>query len=277
MRLLKIVAVFLGILFALAGLALVTSGGFLLGVYGTHGDTSGYFNSPQQQVGSYGFALTAPNVNATLGSRWQRWVPTWADITVRIEGSSEMPAPLFLGVGPTARVSKYLAGVPHDKITDIDWVAGSVQYVHVDGRTLPSAPGKQSFWVAKVQGTGSQTLEWKLEPGDWTVTIMNADASAPVAATMSIGAHFGIITRLVIGLVAGGLVLLAIATTLIWLGARRRPPRRPAQVRHSEQQGQPAHPPAPPTDPTATPSTPPPARAVAPPLTPPEDIDPWPL
>jgi hypothetical protein len=293
MRLLKIVAIFLGILFALAGLALVTSGGFLLGVYGTHGDTSGYFTSPQQQVGSYGFALTAPNVNATLGSRWQRWVPTWGDITVRVQGNSEMPAPLFIGVGPTARVSKYLSGVPHDKITDIDWVAGSVQYVHVDGRTLPSAPGKQSFWVAKTQGTGLQTLEWKLEPGDWTVTIMNADASAPVAATMSIGAHFGIITRLVIGLVAGGLVLLAIATTLIWLGTRRRPPRRPVQVGHSGQQAQPVYPPAPPTasppaptatptatqprTPTAAPNTPPPARSVAPPPTPPEDTDPWPL
>ena len=36
MRPVKILAVILGILFALAGLASVTSGGFLLGVYGTH-------------------------------------------------------------------------------------------------------------------------------------------------------------------------------------------------------------------------------------------------
>jgi hypothetical protein len=224
MRPVKILAIILGILFALAGLASVTSGGFLLGVYGTQRDPSGFFTSPNQDVGSYGFALTAPNINATFGSRWVSWVPGRARVTVRIAGESLVPAPLFIGVGPTSRVSKYLAGVPRDKITSIDWMAGSVEYSHVDGTTLPSAPGKQSFWVAKQQGSGAQTLEWRLQKGDWTVVIMNADASAPVAATMSVGAHFGILTSLVIALVAGGVVLLAIGATLIFLGARRRRP-----------------------------------------------------
>lgn len=224
MRPVKIVAIILGILLALTGLASVTSGGFLLGVYATQRAPSGFFTSPDQQVGSYGFALTAPNVNAIFGSRWLRWVPARGNVTVQIEGDSMLPAPLFIGIAPTGRVSKYLAGVPHDKITRIDWIAGSVEYSHVDGTTLPPAPGKQSFWVAKEQGPGTQTLEWKLQEGNWTVVIMNADASAPVAATMSVGARFGILTPIVIGLTAGGLVLLAIATTLIVLGARRRPP-----------------------------------------------------
>ena len=133
-------------------------------------------------------------------------------------------------------MSKYLAGVAHDKITRIDWMAGSVEYSHVDGTTLPSAPGKQSFWIAKEEGEGTQTLEWELQPGDWTVVIMNADAGAPVAATMSVGAHFGILGPIVVGLTVGGLVLLAIAATLIVLGARRRrappPPAAPPPAWH---------------------------------------------
>jgi hypothetical protein len=224
MRAVKIVAIILGILFALAGLASVTSGGFLLGVYGTQRDPSGYFTSPGQEVGSYGFALTAPNINGTFGSRWESWVPARAHVTVRVTGESLLPAPLFIGVGPAGRVSKYLSGVPRDRITRIDWMAGSVEYSHVDGTTPPSAPGKQSFWAAKTQGSGTQSLEWELEEGDWTVVIMNADASAPVAATMSVGARFGILTPIIVGLVAGGVVLLAIAATLIVLGARRRRP-----------------------------------------------------
>jgi hypothetical protein len=208
MRPVKILAVILGILFALAGLAFVTSGGFVAGVYGTQRDPAGFFTSPNQDVGSYGFALTAPSVNSLLGSRWARWVPGRARATVRITGTSLTPAPLFIGIGPTARVSRYLSGVPRDKITRIDLIAGTVAYSHVDGATLPAAPGKQSFWVAKAEGAGIQTLEWQLATGDWTVVIMNADGSAPVAATMSIGARFGI--------------LLAIAATLIVLGARRR-------------------------------------------------------
>ena len=228
MRFLKIVSVILGILFALAGAALVTSGGFVLGVYGSQRDPTGFFTTPSQTVGSYGFALSAPNINAQLGPRWQKWIPSRVGATIRITGSSELPAPLFIGVAPTARASKYLAGVPRDKITSIDLTAGSIQYTHVDGATLPSAPGKQTFWVAKVEGTGTQTLEWALQQGDWTVVIMNGDASAPLAATMSMGARFGVFKPLIAGLTAGGLVLLAIGATLIVLGTRRRRPARPA-------------------------------------------------
>ena len=228
MRFLKIVSVILGILFALAGAALVTSGGFVLGVYGSQRDPSGFFTTPRQTVGSYGFALTAPNINAQLGPRWEKWVPSRAQATVRIVGSSELPAPLFIGIGSTARVSKYLAGVPRDKITSIDLTAGSVQYAHVDGTTLPSAPGKQSFWVAKAEGAGTQTLDWVLQKGDWTVVVMNGDASAPVAATMSIGARFGILRSLIIGLTLVGLAILGVGATLIVFGTRRRRRLTPA-------------------------------------------------
>ena len=200
MRFLKIVSVIIGILFALAGAALVTAGGFAFSVYGSQRDPSGFFTTPSQTVGSYGFALSAPNINAQLGPRWEKWVPSRTHATVRITGSSELPAPLFIGIAPTARVSKYLSGVPRDKITSIDLTAGSVRYTHVDGTTLPSSPGKQSFWAAKVEGTGTQTLDWPLQSGDWTVAIMNGDASAPVAATMRIGARFGIFMPLIIGL-----------------------------------------------------------------------------
>lgn len=228
MRALKIVSVILGILIVLAGTALVTAGGFVLGVYGSQRDPSGFFTTPSQTVGSYGFALSAPNINAQLGPRWEKWIPSRARATVRITGASELPAPLFIGIGPTARVSNYLSGVPRDKITSIDLTAGTVQFAHVDGTTFPAAPGRQSFWVAKVEGTATQTLDWALQTGDWTVVIMNGDASAPVAATMSIGARFDVIKPLIIGLTVGGLVVLAIGATLIVLGTRRRGVKAPA-------------------------------------------------
>ena len=67
--------------------------------------------------------------------------------------------------------------------------------------------GNRASGWPKNKASGTQTLEWELEQGDWTVVIMNADASAPVAATMSVGARFGILTPIVIGLTAGGVVL----------------------------------------------------------------------
>jgi hypothetical protein len=231
MRPLKIVAIILGLVFALAGLAFVTSAGFLLH-YGGQRDQSGFFTSPDQQVGSYGFALTAPDINGALGPRLERWVPAWGNVDVRIEGRSERPTSLFIGVAPTAGVSVYLSGVDHDKITTIDWRDQSVEYAHVDGTRLPLAPGKQSFWVAKKQGPGLQTLEWKLRPGDWTVVVMNEDGSAPLAATIQVGTRLGILSTLVVALIAGGVALLVGGATLLYFGARRR--RRPPTPAYSQ-------------------------------------------
>jgi hypothetical protein len=143
---------------------------------------------------------------------------------MRVTGSSKLPAPIFIGVAPTARVSKYLSGVARDRITSIDLTAGSVHYDHVNGKTVPAPPEKESFWVAKVAGTGSQTLEWALREGDWALVIMNGDASAPVAADVRLGARFGIIYPLVVGLTAAGVVLLAAGATLMVFGSRP-PPR----------------------------------------------------
>ena len=76
--------------------------------------------------------------------------------------------------------------------------------------------------MAKVSGTGSQTLEWALREGDWAVVIMNGDASAPVAADVRLGARFGIIYPLIVGLLAAGVVLLAIGAALVVFGSRPR-------------------------------------------------------
>jgi hypothetical protein len=174
-------------------------------------------------VGSNGFALTFPDINGQLVGDWERWLLSRADATIRVTGSSRLPAPIFIGVAPTDQVSEYLSGVARDRVTGIDLSVGSIQYDHVDGTVLPASPGEQSFWVAEVAGTGSRTLEWTLREGDWALVIMNGDGSAPVAAEVELGARFGIIYSLIVGLAVGGIVLLAIGATLILLGSRPRP------------------------------------------------------
>jgi hypothetical protein len=221
MRPLRIIALVLGILFALAGVVSVTSGGFVLGIHRFHAASSGFFVTPSQTVGSNGFALTAPDINGQLVGEWERWALAQAGATVRLTGSSKLAAPVFMGVAPTERVSEYLSGVSRDRIQSVDLAAGSVEYDHVDGTSLPDPPEEQSFWVAKVAGTGSQTLEWALREGDWAVVIMNGDASAPVVADVTLAARFGITDSLIVGLTALGVVLLAVGAALTVFGARR--------------------------------------------------------
>lgn len=219
MRLLKTALGVFGIVVALAGVASVTSGGFALGLYRHPSAPSGFFSTGDQAVGSNGYALTVPDINGQLVGRWGRWLLSKAGATVRVTGTSRLPAPIFIGVAPTARVSEYLSGVPRDRITGIDLTGGSVQHDPVSGGALPSRPAEQSFWLAKVTGTGSRTLEWTLREGDWAVVIMNGDASAPVAADVRLGARSGIIFPLIAGLMGAGVALLAVGAALV-VGSR---------------------------------------------------------
>jgi hypothetical protein len=222
MRPLKVISFIFGILFALAGAAAVTSAGFVFGVNRLQSSPNGFFETSSQAVGSNGFALTVPNINGQLTGDWERWGLSRSQATVRVTGSSRLPTPLFIGIGPTAQVSKYLAGVARDRVTSLDLDGGSVQYEHVDGTAMPNAPSEQTFWTAKTSGTGSQTLEWTMREGDWAMVVMNADASAPVVADMRLGARFGIVNTLIGGLAGVGVVLLAIAATLFVLARSGR-------------------------------------------------------
>jgi len=236
MRAVKIVAIVVGSLLVLVGLALIAPGGFLLGVYGTQRDDSGYFESSSRVVSTSGYALTTPDIDINIGSDVGDWIPTGALGSMRIRGASSGSIPLFIGIGPTDQVSKYLADVARDEVTDFGWLSAAVRYLHFDGGAPPSPPGQQIFWVAKQEGPGIQTLEWDIQDGDWTAVIMNGDASAPVMTTISLGARFGAFLAIAVGLVVAGIVLLAIGIVLIVLGARhsrRRPPTEqpyPSQI-----------------------------------------------
>lgn len=218
----KTFAVILGIVVALTGVLSVTAGGFVLGVYRAHGAASGFFSTPSRTVGSNGFAVTVPDINEQLAAGWQRWVLSRAEATVRVSGVSRLPAPLFVGIAPTAVVSEYLSGVARDRITGIDLAAGSIDHDHVDGKRVPAPPQEQRFWEAKTSGSGSQTLEWSMREGDWAIVIMNGDGSAPVAADLRLGARLGIIYPLTAGVTALGVVLLGLGAVLILRGSRRR-------------------------------------------------------
>lgn len=222
MRPLKLISVILGILLTLAGIASAVGGGFVLWADRTYSDADGFFMTSGQTIGSNGFALTVPDINGQLVSGWQRWGLSRAQTTVRVTGYSKLPAPVFIGIAPTAQVTEYVSGVERDRVASIDINSGSVGYDHVSGNRLPALPGEQGFWVASVTGTGSRTLEWALEEGDWAVIIMNGDASAPVAAEVRLGARFEVIDRLIVGLFAGGAALVVIGILLLVLGSRNR-------------------------------------------------------
>jgi uncharacterized membrane protein len=220
MRPAKIVAIVIGALLVLIGLALLAPGGFLLGVYGTQRDASGFFETSSRVVSTGGYALITPDVDINVGSGLG-WIPRGSTAAVRIRAASSTASSLFVGIGPSDQVAKYLNGVAHDEVTNFGWMSASVKYRHLDGGAPSSPPDQQSFWVAKQEGSGSQVVEWDIQGGDWTAVIMNSDATAAVAANVSLGARFDILLPIAIGLTVAGVVLLVLGIVLIVLGARR--------------------------------------------------------
>ncbi|HEY7101438.1 MAG TPA: hypothetical protein VH573_07345 [Mycobacteriales bacterium] len=84
-----------------------------------------------------------------------------------------------------------------------------------------TAPAAAAIWVAESTGPGTRVLTWTPTAGDWTVVIMNADASRGLTVHGDVGATVPALTGIAIGLLAGGAVLVAGGTLLVVLAVRR--------------------------------------------------------
>jgi hypothetical protein len=139
----------------------------------------------------------------------------WAGCTprtvrIRVTPVSAGPA-LFVGIGRSNDVDRYLAGVNHTVISD--FFGNRVEAV--GGRPPQSAPGTQHFWVASATGHGAQTLKWDPHSGSWTVVVMNADGRPGINVGADLGAHMPAVLWIAIGLLAAGAVFMAGGALLI--------------------------------------------------------------
>ena len=106
-----------------------------------------------------------------------------------------------------------------DQIRDIDLSPEHVTYRRRAGETEPTPPRNESFWVAQATTADADQLEWEVESGDWTVVLMNVDASRGV--DLDATRHQGrLLLPAAIALVVGGLVALGGGTWLIIAGSR---------------------------------------------------------
>ena len=138
-------------------------------------DDDGYFNTRDERFSTPLRAIVEREPGHRRHPRRQR---QWADLRVRAERPDGRP--VFVGVGRRADVTRYLAGVPHTIVTDIDIDPFRATYSPRPGRRAPLPPARQPFWAAQASGPGQQTLTWGVDDGDWQVVAMNADGSGPV-------------------------------------------------------------------------------------------------
>jgi hypothetical protein len=217
----RILLVTLGSIVALIAAGLLVAGGVALWADLTQRDDDGYLTTPTERLETESYAITSESIDLFETDTSGDWVLTEGVLgSVRITGESAGPD-VFIGIGETADVAAYLDGVERAEVRDLNFDPFEVEYRLSAGREPPGPPGEQTFWVASASGPGERTATWDAESGEWTVVLMNADASDGVAADVSVGAEVDFLLWLAIGLLVAGAVVLAVAVLLIVLGARR--------------------------------------------------------
>ncbi|HEX2704384.1 MAG TPA: hypothetical protein VHM65_01390, partial [Candidatus Lustribacter sp.] len=204
----RVVLLVLGSLVALMGFGLLAGGATLGWALASQRDSAGFFSTPVERFATDSAAVTFDDID--LGEPGvDEWWATRDLATVRIGVDSATSADLFVGIGPEADVEAYLAGVPHDKVTNVRYRPFAADYRHIDaaGQAVPAAPGEQTSWVAKASGSGAQTLTWDIAPGRWAVVVMNADGSPGVGADVTLAGRTDFLVPLAGGLGLFGVLL----------------------------------------------------------------------
>jgi molybdopterin converting factor small subunit len=204
----------------LFSLGLFAAGGLLL--WGdAQKDEHGYISTARERVATNTHALATENLDIEAdGLEWIVDRERYGKIRLEVEARSGER--LFAGIARTSEVTDYLRGANHDVITDISYSPFNADYREQVGDRRPAAPAKQPFWAASTQGTGTQALTWDVEGGDWSIVVMNADASRGVDAKVKAGAEVPFFPAVGWGAVIAGLVLLVLASLLAVLGIRPR-------------------------------------------------------
>jgi hypothetical protein len=184
-------------------------------------DDDGYLMSPATTFESPGLAVTSQAVELETASAGVDVASRWLG-TVRVVVRSRSPEDVFVGVAPSADVDAWLAGVAHSTVVEpSDGDRGPVT-TYVEGDTPVLVPGEEDFWVASATGAGTQELTWEPEDGHWTLVVMNADGSTPVAARVAVGAEVPVLDAVATTLLVLGAVLLPLSALVLWLAVRRR-------------------------------------------------------
>lgn len=192
---------------AVALLALLLGAAGLWARYGA--SERGWITSGAHRYATSGRAIVSGSLDAD-------GIPNWLVAKARITASSGNGHGLFVGVARRADVDRYLAGVAHSTVEDVDFGPFEATYSSTAGAVAPARPAAQPFWAES--GTGTAT--WKIRNGRWRVVVMNADASPGVVADAKVAATIRGALPVAFSLLGVGLALAA-AAVAIAVGRRK--------------------------------------------------------
>jgi hypothetical protein len=209
------ISVVAGSLLAVVAMVLLVGGTAVLVANRTMRD-NGYLTSPAQSLSSAGYAVVVGDV-LLQGPAGDATVPAQVAGTVRVRATpGNATAPVFIGIGSTAAVDTYLAGVART----LPGTAGR-QARDLPGGAPSTPPAVAGVWEVQSTGPGEQDVFWTPHTGRWSMVLMNADGTGPVTASIDVGVSAPWLAWAGALLVVAGVIVMAAAAVLIGVAVHR--------------------------------------------------------
>lgn len=213
-----------GVVFVLAGVGMLIGGGAITWSHVALRDSEGFYSTKTNQLESDAHAIVSEPANIDLGAAWF-W--PWGNLaTIKVEGSSADPSQeTFIGVAEARDLDTYLTDVRYDEMQDpninrtrtLTW-----NYREHRGDSVPGVPSEETFWIESAYGPGSQSIEWDLESGSYSLVLMNNDGSAGLDIGTIVSIRVPSLFGVSIGLLAGGLLVSILGSVMVSHSVRRR-------------------------------------------------------
>jgi hypothetical protein len=227
----KIAMIVVGTLLALIALGALVGGAYGLWLY-TSQRSDGYVMTSRERFSTGGYALATRTLQISSDVPSFLYGRDWLG-DVRIRGNSANPnRALFIGIARKNDVDRYLAGVAHTEVTDVNGnpfgTTYRPSYREQPGGKPATPPNRTGFWVARASGPGTQDLTWSVKQGRWAVVVMRPDGSRGVVTDLAAGAKLPALLWASIGVLVLGMLIMGGAAALIYFGGRE--PRAPAEA-----------------------------------------------
>jgi len=208
-----------GAIASLVAIALVAGGG--LALWGDSlKDDDGYLRTDTERFSADSRALATDNLDVDLGDA--DFIAQSDDLgKITVSAQSRDGKPVFVGIARSSDVERYLANVPHTTVNDINTTPFRADYERHAGNRHPVVPEHAGIWQASSSGQGKQSIDWKIDDGDYSVVVMNADGSLGVDADVSAGANIPFLDELGWSAIGSGAFALLLGIGLIAMAARR--------------------------------------------------------
>ena len=219
----RVASVVCGAVLAVVATVLASGGAALLSADRTERDADGYL-SVSDTIATSGYAITSDRLEISgTPADWAQVETIVGDVRLRA-AATDPSIPVFIGIAPTAAVTTWLDGAQYAALRDWDGDdgggGGDGVDLHPGNRTVP-APETVGIWAAQASGPGTQSVTWPRQAGDWTVVVMNADASPGVSVRAELAATMPGLMWIAWAVLGSGLVLLLGGVVLIAVPVHR--------------------------------------------------------